>query len=60
MAEHHTNLGGKNRRTSTKEENLSKAKEIAEDWYLQLRGKSPHRRDQNRENLARSVGTVLA
>ena len=32
-------LGGKNRRTSTKEESLSKAKETAEDWYLQLRGK---------------------
>jgi integrase len=32
-------LGGKNRRTSTKEESLSIAKEIAEDWYLQLRGK---------------------
>ena len=34
-----TYLGGKNRRTSTKEDSLSKAKEIAEDWYLQLRGK---------------------
>ena len=32
-------LAGKNRRTSTKEESLSKAKEVAEDWYLQLRGK---------------------
>jgi integrase len=32
-------LGGRNRRTSTKEESLSIAKEIAEDWYLQLRGK---------------------
>ncbi len=32
-------LAGKNRRASTKEESLSKAKEIAEDWYLQLRGK---------------------
>src|SRR5450759_112251 len=32
-------LGGKNRRTSSKEDSLSKAKEIAEDWYLQLRGK---------------------
>jgi hypothetical protein len=32
-------LAGKNRRTSTKEESLSKAKELAEDWYLQLRGK---------------------
>ncbi|MGO9686180.1 MAG: tyrosine-type recombinase/integrase [Beijerinckiaceae bacterium] len=32
-------LAGKDRRQSTKEESLSKAKEIAEDWYLQLRGK---------------------
>jgi integrase len=32
-------LGGKNRRMSTKEDSLSRAKEIAEDWYLQLRGK---------------------
>ena len=32
-------LAGRNRRASTKEESLSKAKEIAEDWYLQLRGK---------------------
>jgi len=34
-----TYLAGKNRRTSTKEESIAKAKEIAEDWYLQLRGK---------------------
>lgn len=34
-----TFLGGKNRRTSTKEDSLSRAKEIAEDWYLELRGK---------------------
>ena len=33
-------LAGRNRRTSTKEESLSKAKEFAEDWYLQLRGKA--------------------
>jgi integrase len=32
-------LAGKNRRTTTKEDSLSKAKEFAEDWYLQLRGK---------------------
>lgn len=32
-------LAGRNRRKSTKEESLSKAKEFAEDWYLQLRGK---------------------
>lgn len=34
-----TFLAGRNRRTTTKEDSLSKAKEIAEDWYLQLRGK---------------------
>jgi len=32
-------FAGKNRRTSTQEERLAEAKEIAEDWYLQLRGK---------------------
>jgi len=32
-------FAGKNRRTSTKEDSLSKAKDFAEDWYLQLRGK---------------------
>ena len=34
-----TYLAGRNRRRSTKEDTLSKAKEVAEDWYLQLRGK---------------------
>src|SRR5579859_5746820 len=32
-------FAGKNRRTSTKEDSLSKAKVFAEDWYLQLHGK---------------------
>jgi integrase len=35
-------LAGRNRRVSTKEESLSRAKDFAEDWYLELRGK--HRR----------------
>src|SRR5262249_19247441 len=35
-----TYLAGKNWRVSTKEESLSHAKEIAEDWYLGLRGKA--------------------
>jgi integrase len=35
-----TYLAGKNWRKSTKEESLSHAKDIAEDWYLELRGKS--------------------
>jgi len=34
-----TYLAGKNRRVTTKTDSLSEAKEIAEDWYLQLRGK---------------------
>jgi integrase len=33
-------LAGKNRRMTTKEDSLSHAKEIAEDWYLELRGKA--------------------
>jgi integrase len=35
-----TYLAGKNRRATTKEESLSRAKQVAEDWYLELRGKS--------------------
>jgi len=34
-----TYLDGKNHRVSTKEAGLSRAKEFAEDWYLELRGK---------------------
>lgn len=32
-------VGGKNRRISTKEESLARAKDFAEDWYLTLRDK---------------------
>jgi integrase len=34
-----TFLAGKNRRMSTKEESIDRAKDIAEDWYLGLKGK---------------------
>lgn len=34
-----TYIEGMNRRVSTKEDSLAKAKEFAEDWYLDLRGK---------------------
>lgn len=34
-----TFMAGKNQRTSTKEESLARAKEFAEDWFLELRGK---------------------
>lgn len=33
-------LNGRNHRISTKEDSLARAKQIAEDWYLELRGKS--------------------
>lgn len=33
-------VGGKQRRGSTKQEGLSQAKDVAEDWYLTLRGKA--------------------
>jgi integrase len=33
-------LAGKNRRISTKEDSLAHAKDIAEDWYLDLKGKA--------------------
>jgi hypothetical protein len=32
-------VAGKQRRSTTKEDSLSLAKQIAEDWYLGLRGK---------------------
>src|SRR5450755_2970930 len=35
-----TYLAGKNWRKTTKEESLAHAKDIAEDWYLELRGKA--------------------
>lgn len=35
-----TYLKGKNRRTSTKEDSLEAAKDFAEDWYFELRGKA--------------------
>ena len=34
-----TYMNGKERRKSTKEDSLARAKEFAEDWYLTLRGK---------------------
>lgn len=39
-----TFLGGRNHRVSTKEESLAQAKDFAEDWYLELKGK--HKRGE--------------
>jgi integrase len=35
-----TFVGGRNHRSTTKEESLAHARDIAEDWYLELKGKS--------------------
>lgn len=37
-----TYLAGKERRKTTKQKSLSAAKEVAEDWYLELRNKNKH------------------
>lgn len=41
-----TYLGGRNHRVSTKEESIAQAKDFAEDWYLELKGK--HKRGEIR------------
>lgn len=55
-----TYLAGKNHRISTKEESLALAKEIAEDWYLELRGK--HRRGEikNEKTFAEAAEKFFA
>src|SRR5262245_13536002 len=35
-----TFIAGKNYRKSTKEDSIARAKDIAEDWYLELKGKA--------------------
>ena len=42
-----TYLAGKNWRVSTKEDSLALAKDFAEDWYLELKGK--HKRGELRD-----------
>ena len=50
-----TYLAGKNRRVSTKEQSLSKAKEVAEDWYLELRGKSSRGEIKNEKTFKQAA-----
>jgi hypothetical protein len=47
-------VGGKQFRTSTKEKSLELAKQVAEDWYLTLRGKDRAGLDTDQE-----LGAVL-
>jgi hypothetical protein len=54
-----TYLAGKNRRMTTKEESLAHAKEIAEDWYLELRGKARAGQIASGPTFKRAVDTFL-
>ena len=51
-------LDGKNHRKSTKEDSLARAKEIAEDWYLELRGKA--RSGELQKEQARKKGKLFS
>ena len=55
-----TYLAGKNRRVSTKEESLAKAKEIAEDWYLKLRRKLRSGEIKREKPFAKSLNITCA
>ena len=55
-----TYLAGKNRRVSTKEDGLAKAKDLAEDWYLGLRGKVRNGEITSEKNLPRSRCAIRA
>ena len=55
-----TYLAGKNRRVSTKEDSLAKAKDFAEDWYLELRGKARAGELSRREDLPRGRRAIRA
>jgi len=44
-------VGGKQRRHSTKQASLSLAQQVAEDWYLTLRGKDSRGLAEDRKEL---------
>ena len=48
-------MAGRNRRTTTKEQSLSKAKDFAEDWYLELRGKHVSGEIRNEKTFRQSA-----
>lgn len=50
-----TYLKGKNRRMSTKEESLARAKDVAEDWYLDLRGRAREGRLKNEKTFKQAA-----
>jgi integrase len=54
-----TSVGGKQHQKSTKEESLFHAKDIAEDWFIELRGKSRAGILKNEESLAQAAKKFL-
>jgi integrase len=54
-----TFIGGRNQRTSTKEESLSHAKDYAEDWYIELKGKHKRGEIKNGKSFAHAAKQFL-
>lgn len=54
-----TYLAGRNRRISTKESSLAKAKDFAEDWYLELHGKHKRGEIKNEKTFAQAADQFL-
>jgi len=54
-----TFLGGKNHRFSTKEEGLAQAKDFAEDWYLEMKGKHKRGEIKNEKTFRHAADKFL-
>ncbi|MFM9850256.1 MAG: tyrosine-type recombinase/integrase [Hyphomicrobiaceae bacterium] len=52
-------LAGRNRRVTTKEESLAKAKDFAEDWYLELKGKLRRGEIKTEKTFAEAAGQFM-
>jgi len=52
-------INGKNHRASTKEDSLSAAKDFAEDWYLEMRGKQKRGELHNEKTFRRAAEQFL-
>ena len=55
-----TYLDGNNRRKSTKEESFERAKDIAEDWFLNLKENSASARQSARKRFAKRPSNFCA
>ena len=53
-------IGGRNLRMSTKEEGIGQARDVAEEWYLELRGKYKRGELKHGKTLPRQRHNSLA